>query len=833
MPIVLVRTRALSLLAAASLAAAPAVAQQSTPARTTGSGWLMPPAPIPQIIDTPPTPALTVAPGQRTVAILGREGNPSIQEMAEPWLPLAGSRINPRTNGFPAARMPFLTSITFQDLAGGPRREVRLPPHGRVAYPQWSPDGSRLAFTFVTDTGMELWVADARTGAARRLLPGVLNGAFGSSFVWAPDGQTILALRVPAGRGAAPERPRVPDGPVIQESSGRAAPVRTLEDMLKNPYDERLFEYYFTGQLVRVPLSGAAAANVGQPGIISDFDPSPDGRYVLVTRIHRPYSYLVGANSFPYEALVLDARGTPVRRIVDQPLAENLPPAFDAVVTGPRAIQWRRDAPATLAWAEAQDGGDPRRNVAVHDRLYQLAAPFTGQPQKLVDLDQRYTRTYWGRGDFAIVQEQWWNTRREKRLAVNPNAPGEPRLLSDRSAQDRYGDPGTPVMQPDARGEIVMLFTPDGSSIYLTGAGASQRGDYPFLNRMAIADAKSTRLWQAADPYYETVVTVLNADGSRVLTRRESQTEAPNYFVRTLPAGQAVAVTNFPDPAPQLAGITRQLVTYRRADGVQLSGTLYLPPGYDARRDGRLPMLMWAYPTEFRDASAAGQVQGSPNRFSRPSGTSHLFLLTQGYAIFDNPTMPIIGEGDREPNDTYVEQLVASAQAAVDKVVEMGVADRDRIGIGGHSYGAFMTANLLAHSDLFRAGIARSGAYNRTLTPFGFQAEQRTYWQAASTYNRMSPFVYADSINEPILLIHGEMDDNSGTFPIQSERMYAALKGNGATVRYVVLPFEAHGYSGRESTLHVLAEMVNWMDRYVKHAPPRTQPQRTATTSGN
>lgn len=818
----LLKARGAALLAA--LAAIPAAAQTHA-----GGGYRVPPAPIPQILDAPPTPAVSVAPGRRTIAILGRENLPSLAELAEPWIGLAGYRISPRTNGWGAARVPLLTSITFQELDGGAKRAVHLPAGAHVTYPQWSPDGSKLAFTNVAPGGFELWVADARTGVARRLLPAVLNAAFGAPYRWSPDGASILAARIPAGRGAAPERPRLPDGPVIQESSGNAAPVRTLEDMLKSPYDERLFDYYFTSQLVRVPLAGSVAAPVGRPGVYASFDPSPDGRFILVSKIHRPYSYLVGAESFPAEVAVLDARGAVVKRIADQPLAEDLPPAFDAVITGPRAAEWRDDAPATVVWAEAQDGGDPRRNVPVHDRLVALDAPFTGAPRTLIDLDQRYASATWGRGDFAVVVERWFNTRREKRFAIAPAGPGEPRLLSDRSYQDRYGDPGQPVTTRNARGREVILFTPDGAGLYLTAAGASPRGDYPFLDRMAIADGKSTRLWQAADPYYEEVVTVLTPDGSRVLTRRESQADAPNYFVRTLPGGRAVAVTTFPDPAPQLAGITRQLITYRRADGVGLSATLYLPPRYDAKRDGPLPMLMWAYPTEFRDASAAGQVQGSPNRFSRPTGISHLFLLTQGYAVLDNPAMPIVGEGSREPNDTYVEQLVASARAAVDKVVEMGVADRDRIGIGGHSYGAFMTANLLAHSDLFRAGIARSGAYNRTLTPFGFQNEQRTYWQATNIYTRMSPFTYADSIKAPILLIHGELDDNSGTFPIQSERMYAALKGNGATVRYVVLPFEAHAYRARENTLHTLAEMIDWMDRYVKNAPRR--PASPATTS--
>jgi dipeptidyl aminopeptidase/acylaminoacyl peptidase len=833
MQLSLVHPRALAMLAAAALAASPAPAQVSAPAaaRPQAGGYLIPPAPIPQILDTPPTPGISISPGRTTIALLGRENLPSLAELAEPWLPLAGYRINPRTNGPAAARIGYLTSITFQDLASGAKREVRLPARSRMAYTTWSPDGSKLAFGLFGEGGIELWVADVRTATARRLLPEVLNAAFGTPYRWAPDGQSLLALRVPAGRGAAPERPRVPAGPVIEESSGRAAPVRTLQDMLKSPYDERLFDYYFTSQLVRVPVDGGPAVAVGQPGVISDFDPSPDGRYLLVTRIKRPYSYLVAAGSFPADVLVLDARGAVVKRVAELPLAENLPPAFDAVIPGPREFEWRSDAPATLAWAEAQDGGDPRRDVPVHDRVYVLDAPFAAQPTKLIDLDQRYSGTFWGRGDFALVVSRWWNTRKEKRFAVNPSAPGQPRLLADRSYQDRYGDPGFPLTTRNARGQSVLQFSPDGSALFLTGSGASQKGDYPFLDRMAIADGRSTRLWQAADPFYEEVVALLSPDGSRVITRRESLTDVPNYFIRTLPGGQASAITGFADPAPQLAGISRQLLTYPRADGVQLSGTLYLPPNYEPRRDGPLPLLMWAYPAEFRDAASAAQVQGSPNRFSRPGGISHLFLLTQGYAILDNPSIPIVGEGAKEPNDTYVEQLVASAQAAVDKVVEMGVADRDHIAIGGHSYGAFMTANLLAHSDLFRAGIARSGAYNRTLTPFGFQAEQRTYWQATETYTRMSPFTYADRINEPILMIHGELDDNSGTFPVQSERMYAALKGNGATVRYVVLPYEAHGYRARENTLHTLAEMINWMDRYVKHAGPRQPaPARTAAT---
>ena len=805
--------RPLALAAAVAAFAAPAAAQD---------GYLTPPAPIPAIIDAQPTPAVLVGRDRQTLVLLGREGLPSIATMAEPELRLGGFRISPRTNGISATRASYSTSITFQDLATGRSRAVQLPAGARVSYPQWSPDGRSLAFVNAVGNGLELWVAEVASAQARRLTGAELNATIGTPFRWLPDNSGLVVARVVPTRGEPPRASEVPSAPIVQENAGRTAPVRTYQDLLQNPADERLFEYYFTAQLSRVPVAGGTPIDVGQPGIFFGFTPSPDGRYLLVRRVKRPFSYIVPAYNFPTETAVWDMSGRPVKLVADIPLTDDLPSSFDAVPVGPRDVEWRSDAPATLVWAEAQDGGDPRRQAAVRDRVFALDAPFTAQPTRIMDLEHRFAGIWWGRPDLAIATSRWWNTRWERCYAINPSAPGTaPRLLVDRGYQDRYGDPGSPLFTVTSSGHPVMQFTADGRGIFLTSAGASERGNYPFLDVMNVGTGQSRRLWRAADPYFESVVAVLRPDGSQVLTRRESLTEPPNYFVRSLPNGRARAVTNFPDPAPQLAGIQRQLITYTRADGVKLSGTLFLPPGYDARRDGRLPLLMWAYPAEFRDAASAGQVQDSPNRFSRPGGISHLFVLLAGYAVLDNPSMPIIGEGQTEPNDTYVEQLVASAQAAVDKVVELGVADRDRIAIGGHSYGAFMTANLLAHSDLFRAGIARSGAYNRTLTPFGFQAEQRTYWEATDTYTRMSPFTYANKVNEPILLIHGANDDNSGTFPIQSERFYAALKGHGATVRYVVLPLEAHGYRARESTLHTIAETINWLDRYVKRAGPR------------
>jgi dipeptidyl aminopeptidase/acylaminoacyl peptidase len=620
---------------------------------------------------------------------------------------------------------------------------------------------------------------------------------------------------VPAGRGRAPAADGAPSGPIVQENAGRTAPVRTYQDLLRNSADEALFAHYFTSQLAHVPLSGAPRM-IGAPGLMLGSSVSPDGRFLLQTRLKRPFSYVVPAALFPAEILVTDLNGRVVRKLADLPLRDDVPTQFDAVAPGPRGAQWRSDKPSTLVWVEAQDGGDARRQAAIRDRIFMLDAPFTSSPRTLVDLKDRYEGIFWGRDDYALVMSQWWNNRRETRIAVNPSQPGQGRELLQRNFQDRYNDPGMPVMRPNAQGRPVMHFTADGRGVFMTAPGASREGEFPFLARMDIAGGETQRLWQAKTPYFESIVALLDDNGERLLTRRESRIDPANLFIRTRSGGEPVQITRFPDPAPELAGVTQRLVTYKRPDGVDLSGTLYLPAGYDQKRDGPLPLLLWAYPTEFTDPAVAGQVVDTQNRFVRPGGSSHLFLLTQGYAILDNPSMPIIGAKGAEPNDTYVDQLVSSAKAAVDAVVAMGVADRSRVAVGGHSYGAFMTANLLAHSDLFKTGIARSGAYNRTLTPFGFQAEQRTYWDAVDTYTQMSPFTHVKKINEPILLMHGEADDNSGTFPVQSERFYAALKGQGANVRYVVLPLEAHGYRGRESVMHTLWEMTRWLDTHLK-----------------
>jgi dipeptidyl aminopeptidase/acylaminoacyl peptidase len=791
--------------------AAACVAATATTITVDAQTYQLPPKAVVDILDAPPTPTVLLSPDRQTIALLERRSMPTIAEISEPIHRLAGARINPKTNGR-QQRTGAGIGISLKAIAGGAEKKIALPAGANVGSLEFSPSGKLLSFTNTKAAGIELWIADVTTGQAK-LVTGTdrLNATAGEPCDWLDDSTAVVCTIVPAGRGPAPVDPRVPSGPNVHENYGKAAPAPTFEDMLKTPYDDELFEYYVTSQVATYDVAGAKRTVVGKPAIVESVMASPNGEYFLVSKLKRPFSHLYPMNGFPKDVEIWNRHGEVARKVADVATAEGIP--IDGVQVGPRLYRWRPDQPATIAWVEALDQGNPKNNVPFRDRVVTLAAPFTGAPTELGKTEWRYGGAGYTDKGIALVTENDRVSRKTRTWLVD--AGSAPRKLWDRRQQDAYSDPGVPLVRRTG-GTILQ----NGDAIYLTGTGATPQGDRPFLSTLNLKTLQTDRVFRADDETYETVVAPLDDAGKRVLTRFETPSDPPNYYVRDLAAGTKRALTAFTDPAPQLRGVQKQFVTYKRKDGVSLSGTLYLPPDYKAGQ--RLPVVMWAYPREFGDSDTAGQVTGSPYRFTTYTGASHLLLLTQGYAIFDDPKMPIVGSGETA-NDQYVQQLTMSAEAAVDKVVEMGVADRERIGVGGHSYGAFMTANLLAHTDLFRAGIARSGAYNRTLTPFGFQSERRTFWEIPSVYGAMSPFFHADTINEPILLIHGEMDDNSGTFPIQSERLWMALKGFGATVRYVTLPYEAHGYSARESVLTTVAEMINWMDKYVKNAQPRTK----------
>ncbi|MBD3162056.1 MAG: prolyl oligopeptidase family serine peptidase [Candidatus Eisenbacteria bacterium] len=787
----------------------------SPPARS-GLAYQTPDPVLVDIIDAPKTPRGRIGPNREWMLLRHLPGYPSIEELAEPELRLGGVRFSPRTNG-PSRSWSYekLSLVRIRDRTTVPIEG--LPEKPRIENARFSPDGARIAFTQTVRDGIELWVVEIATAKARRLTPSILHLVADEPPRWMPDGRSLIATIVPEGREAPPEAPLVPDGPVTQENLGKEAPARTYQDLLESPHDEALFAHHLTAQLARIDLEGTVE-RIGPPEMIWSYDPSPDGRYLLVEALHRPFSYIVPAYRFPRRIEIRDLDGAVVQTIADLPLQEEIPIAYGSVATGPRQVRWRADADAQLCWAEALDGGDAGAEAELRDRILLLEAPFADEPAPLIDLPLRFRGVDWGSDDLALVNAYWWKTRTVQSWRVRPGSPGaEPVLLVDRSWEDRYNDPGNPVTERNDRGRPVLLTSPNGEAIYLIGDGASPEGNRPFLDRFDLAERETTRLFRSEAPYYERPLVLLDPEARAILTLRESVTEVPNLFVRDLENETLAPLTSFPHPYPMLVGIEKELIRYERDDGVALSATLYLPPGRSPE-EGPFPMLMWAYPREYKDADAAGQIDDSPYRFDRVGWWSPVLWLTQGYAVLDGPTMPIVGEGDAEPNDTFVEQLVASARAAVDEVVRRGVADPDRIAIGGHSYGAFMTANLLAHSDLFAAGLARTGAYNRTLTPFGFQSEERTLWEAPEVYFAMSPFLHADKVNEPILLVHGEADNNPGTFPMQSERFYNALKGHGATTRLVLLPHESHSYRARESILHLVWETQEWLDRYVKEA---------------
>ncbi len=835
-----VRIATFSIIALGAAAMTPAALAQEA------NSYKTPPAALQAIVDQLRAPTINLSPRRDLLAMIKTPTLPSIREVAQPELKLAGLRINPRT--YSQSRFSFGEDLWLLDIAT--RKEIRLtglPQNLKLADLAWAPDQRSLAFTHVAAPSeaqpaaagaVELWVVDIARKSARKISSTPLNTVYGRGFAWMPDSKSLLIRLRPGSQSSTPPSSAVtniPTGPNSQDArpDGGQRQVVTLQDLLKNETDATVFDHYTLVQAAIIELDGKTKL-IGAPDRFLSLTASPSGKLLLTQAIERPYSYVVASQSFPRRIEVRDLSGLVVHTVAKLPLEEGLPPGNDAVRTGIRDVSWRADAPATLVWAEAQDGGDPAKVAPIRDLVFMHASPFTDKPRELIQLATRYQGALWARADLAMISEYWWKTRAVKTWRISPNGSAAPDLVASYSSEDRYNDPGRPQTRMDDAGNQRLLIADaqdkgggthrGDDAIFLDGVGASPQGDRPFVDRLNLSTKKKERLFQSESPKFEDAVELLDNTGTRLLTTRESPTERANFYVRDLSKpkdAQLTQLTQFAHPTPQLAGVIKEQIRYKRADGVDLTATLYLPPGYDVKRDGPRPMLMWAYPQEFTSASAASQVTSSPYRFNNIGYWGPQALLAMGYAVLDNPSMPIVGENGKEANDTYLPQLIASAEAAINEVVRRGVADRDRIAIGGHSYGAFMTGNLLAHTRLFRAGIARSGAYNRTLTPFGFQAEERPFWKAQVVYNAMSPFNYADKIKDPLLLIHGEQDNNAGTFPIQSERLFQAIKGLGGTARLVMLPNESHGYRARESISHMLYEMNLWMEKYVKNAKPR------------
>jgi dipeptidyl aminopeptidase/acylaminoacyl peptidase len=776
----------------------------------TQAPYKLPPKEVVDIATAPPPPRSSISPDGETMLLIEYEAMPSIAYMALPLHRIAGIRILPKYNA--RQTTTFYTRIIIKKIKESTTTEVTLPNGAKLGFPRWSYDSKWFAFLRYGDKGIELWTAEAKTGKAKALTGEIINATLNSGFTLLPDNRHLLAFTTLEDRGAPPPEPEVPKGPNIQETSGKYAKVWTYQDLLQSAYDESLFDYFTTSQILEIDVETGNRKKIGPQGIYQYADPSPDGKLLLVYKIKRPYSYMVPYFRFPHSLEIWNRDGEVVHTLAHLPLADEVP--MRGVAKGIRDIEWRALKSTTLVWIEALDEGDPEKEVPYRDKLMTLSAPFKEEPQEVMKIQHRYSGISWLQSEGqGFLTEYDWKRRWRTTYLVDVDDPSvTPRKIIDLSIQDRYNDPGRPVYKITSEGEAIIM--QDKDWIYLSGSGASPQGDRPFLDKMNLKTMKSERMFQCGENRYERFVDFVGNNKNQIIIQSESKTEPPNYYLLDLKKKERVALTDYQDPAPQLTGLKKQLVKYTRNDGVELSGTLYLPPDY--KEGERLPCVVWAYPIEYSDPKIAGQVRGSPNQFTFFRGTSQLFFLTQGYALLDGAQMPVVGD-PKTMNDTFVDQIVANVQAAIDKLDSMGVVDPERVGVGGHSYGAFMTANLLAHCDLLAAGIARSGAYNRTLTPFGFQNERRTLWEDPEIYFKVSPFMHAHKINEPILLIHGEADNNSGTFPIQSQRLYHALKGHGATARLVMLPNESHGYRAQESVLHVLAEMIEWFDRYVKN----------------
>lgn len=780
-------------------------------------GYQQPPQQILDLVNAPMAPSVLLDATGTNVIMLYRDAYKSIEELSETELRLGGLRINPKTNI--GSRTNYWNNIKVKkSISKDAKQVLGLPDNPRLSNFSWSPDEKRIACLNTTSEGVEVWILDIEKAQVTKVTPASVNANMGDAINWFKDSNAILVKMLPTSRNTLINTAEaVPVGPTISVSDGAKAQNRTYQDLLKNPNDEANFETLAYSELKKVTIQGEVS-NFLPKAMYRNVNFSPDGNYVMVSEIQRPFSYLVPYTRFPNTEIIYDNLGKKIQTINEVPLDEVRPKGFMATRTGKRDFSWRADKAASLVYIEAQDGGDPETNVDFRDIVYELQAPFTGNAQQILKTINRFRGITWGNDAVAIGYDYWWNDRNTKTYLFNPSSPNqEAKIISDRSYQDQYSDPGSFVTTKNKYNRNVLEI--NGNKAYLMGQGFSEEGQFPFIDEYNVKSQKTNRIYQTSyTDKKEDLQDAIDMKKGKILVRIESQNEYPNYYFRDITKKEALTpVTFFENPYKNLQDLHKEVITYKRDDGLELEGTLYLPVGYDKEKREKMPMILWAYPREFKDKNSASQSTTNPNEFIYPYYGSPIYWVTRGYVVLDDAAFPIIGEGDEEPNDTFRKQLVANAKAAIDAVDALGYIDRTRVGVGGHSYGAFMVANLLSHSDLFAAGISRSGAYNRTLTPFGFQSEERSYWDSPETYNAMSPFMHADKMKTPLLLVHGEADNNSGTYPLQSERYFNALKGLGAPARLVMLPKESHGYRAKESILHLLWEQDTWLETYVKN----------------
>ena len=763
------------------------------------------------------TPSVNMDSKKEYMLLSYRSTYKTLDELSQEEMRLGGLRINPITNI--SSTVTYINNLKLRKVKDKVETQVNgLPQNPKITNIAWSQNEKKIAFTNTTATGVELWVIDVATASAKKITEANLNANLGNPFNWMNDNETLLVKMLPKNRPALIDSKKdLPKGPTVSTGDGKVSQNRTYQDLLKNPTDEANFDALVTSELYKVSISGKI--ELFKPAAIYAGESfSPDGNYLMITTIHKPYSYIVPLSRFPQKSIVYNTNGKEVKVVNEVPLTEIMPKGFSSVRTGKRNMSWRSDKPATLSYVVALDEGDQAKKVDYRDEVFSWDAPFSATPISILKTQQRYGGIVWGNETTAIAYDSWYDTRNQKTYLFNPSNPNQtPKIISDRNSQDIYSDPGDFETKRNQYNRYVLAI--EGDNTYLIGEGHTKDGQFPFIDEFNLKTLKTKRLYTSKlKDKKEDLLSIEDFKKGDALVQIQSKNDFPNYYFRNIKSGKLTPITNFQNPFESIKNVYKEVIKYKRKDGVELSGTLYLPANYDrTKKAEKLPLLIWAYPEEFKDKNSAGQSNKNPNEFTFPNYGSFVYWVTKGYAVLDDASFPIIGEGTTEPNDTFMPQLIGNAEAAIDAVDNLGYINRKKVAIGGHSYGAFMTANLLTHSNLFACGIARSGAYNRTLTPFGFQSEQRNYWDVPEVYNTMSPFMNADKMKTPMLLVHGDADNNPGTFTLQTERYFQALKNLGAPVRMVLLPKESHGYAAKDNIFHLLWEQEQFLDKYLKN----------------
>ena len=776
-----------------------------------------PPKEILELVDVSLPPRVLIDENKKFMIHLYRDSYKSIIELSDPEIKLAGLRLNPNSNSRSRTNYYNNVMISKMDQIDKSAKQIKgLPKNPKLANIKWSPDQTKIAMTNTKEEGVELWFIDLEKLTAKKLTGPKLNASLGDVITWYQDSKNILAkFKLKNSPDIIDGVDVVPTGPIISSNDGKKAQNRTYQDLLKNEVDEKNFETLARSVLSKVSLKGKTKL-LAKKNLYHEIDFSPDGKFILISIIQKPFSYLVPYYRFPMKYAIYSSKGKELTVLHEVPLIEDLPKGFMAVRTGPRNFSWRSDRPSDLIFVEALDGGNPEKDIKYRDEIFEIGYPFKQNKVSLLKTINRFYRIDWCNDTLALGYDYWWNTRNTKTYVFSPsNSNKKPKIIIDRNYQDRYNDPGSFVKRRNFYGKLILAVNEN--NLFLMGDGFRDDGQFPFIDKVDLNSLKKVRLYESSFKDKKEDLLDFEVDNNMILTRIESASEYPNYFFRDLKTDSLTKITNFENPFLSIMDVSKEVIEYKRSDGIDLSATLYLPKGYDINKKQKLPMIMWAYPREFKDNKSASQITQNKNEFTFPYWGSPIYWLTRGYVVLDDVSFPIIGEGDTQPNDNFRKQLVDNASSAINRVYELGYIDKEKVAIGGHSYGAFMVANLLSHSKLFAAGIARSGAYNRTLTPFGFQSEERNYWEAPDTYYNMSPFMHAEKVKTPLLLIHGVEDNNSGTYPLQSQRYFNALKGLGATTRLVMLPKESHSYRAKESIMHMLWEQDRWLEKYVKN----------------